>query len=132
MFTYLHYICFKFSDLCDRMGDTFKCIKCNFSCSQFAEMIDHMIVRHPDDEIVFRKLALNAKSKATVWQTKTFPVTPSVIKDKGSFIYSIPETEKIKIEKLNPTDVRGRSDTPYICHTYVVHTKQRGMYAVDT
>ena len=104
MFTYLHYICFKFSDLCDRMGDTFKCIKCNFSCSQFAEMIDHMIVRHPDDEIVFRKLVLNAKSKATVWQTKTFPVTPSVIKDKGSFIYSIPETEKIKIEKLNPTD----------------------------
>ena len=104
MFTYLHYICFQFSDLCDRMGDTFKCIKCNFSCSQFAEMIDHMIARHPDDETVFRKLVLNAKSKATVWQTKTFPVTPSVIKDKGSFIYSIPETEKIKIEKLNPTD----------------------------
>ena len=54
----------------------------------------HMsLIKQLDDEIRCLKLLEKGPAKATVWRTKRFPVTPSVIKDNGYFIYSVPTRE---------------------------------------
>ena len=68
----------------------YKCSLCDQTCREFAEIIDHMIIRHSDDEIRFLKLLEKGLAKATVWQTERFPVTPSLIKDSWYFIYNVP------------------------------------------
>ena len=47
----------------------YKCSVCDHACREFAKIIDHMIIRHPDDEIRFLKLLEKGSAKATAWQT---------------------------------------------------------------
>ena len=77
----------------------FKCIKCDHAYGQFAEMIDHMTIRHPQADIITRKLFVNAAAKPFVMSFNVF-------------IYSMHEKETIRIAKLNPTN-----DCPYIIDT---------------
>ena len=46
-----------FSDFDYTMGlvNKCKCKTCEFSCGQFTEIIDHRIIRHPDEETKIRK-----------------------------------------------------------------------------
>ena len=44
-----------FSDFDYTMSLVNKCKTCGFSCGQVTEMIDHRIIRHPDEEIKIRK-----------------------------------------------------------------------------
>ena len=81
----------------------YRCSTCGYTCEKIAEVIDHMIIKHPQDELRIRKLVKKDPAKSIVWQTKIFQVTPSVVKDNGCFIYSEPKTETIKIAKLATT-----------------------------
>ena len=81
----------------------YKCSTCEYTCEKFAEVIDHMIIKHPHDEHRIRKLLENDPAKSILWQTFFFQVTPSAVKDNGCFIYSRPKTETIKIAKPETT-----------------------------
>ena len=72
-----------------------QCKLCEFACSEFAEIIDHMIILHPSNELSFRRRMETGSADSSIWQTKNFLVVPSVIKDNGFFIYSEPSTENI-------------------------------------
>ena len=82
----------------------YKCSLCDYACDKFAEAIDHMIIKHPDDELRIRKQVGKDTAKTIVWQTKNFQVIPSVIKANGCFIYCEPTKEIIKIAKLTDMD----------------------------
>ena len=88
----------------------YKCSTCEYTCEKFAEVIDHMIIKHPQDELRIRKLVENDPAKSILWQTKNFQVTPSAVKDNGCFIYSEPKTETIRIAKLSTCDAPVRGD----------------------
>ena len=66
----------------------YKCSICDHACREFAEIIDHMIIRHPDDEIRVLKLLEKGSAETTFWQTERFPVITSLIKDNFYFIYN--------------------------------------------
>ena len=90
------------SGLDDKMN--YKCSICEYTCGPFAEIIDHMIIKHPNDELRIKKLVRKGSADVMFWQTKNFHVTPSVVKDNGCFIYSEPTKGTIKISKLKATD----------------------------
>ena len=75
----------------------YKCKTREFSCGQFTEIIDHRIIRHPDEEIKIRKFVGKDLANAAIWLTWNFPVTPTVVKNNSCFIYSEPTTEKVKV-----------------------------------
>ena len=65
-------------------GNTrFQCKLCEFACSEFAEILDHIIISHPSNELSFRKhlerasllvvLGFNATltSKVISWRSVT-------------------------------------------------------------
>ena len=81
----------------------YKCSTCENTCEKFAEVIDHMIIKHPQDELRIKKLVENDQAKSILWQTNKFQAMPSAVKDNGCFIYSEPKTETIKIAKLATT-----------------------------
>ena len=66
------------SGLDDKMN--YKCSICEYTCGPFAEIIDHMIIKHPNDELRIKKLVRKGPADVMFWQTKNFHVTPSVVK----------------------------------------------------
>ena len=79
------------------MSDNFayKCSTCDHVFSRFAEVIDYIIARHPNDETRFLKLLEKDLDEATVWQTKRFAVTTSSVKTMD-----VPMKETLKFAKL--------------------------------
>ena len=72
-----------------------QCKLCEFACSEFAVIIDHMIISRPSNELSFRRRVETCSADSSIWQTKNFFWVPSVNKDNGFFIYSEPSTENI-------------------------------------
>ena len=48
----------------------YKCSTCEYTFAMFAEVIDHMIIKHLQDELRIRKLVENDPAKSILWQTK--------------------------------------------------------------
>ena len=90
----------------------YKCKTCEFSCGQFTEIIDHRIIRYPDEEIKIRKFVGNDSTNAAIWLTRNFPVTPTIVKNNSRFIYSEPTTEKGKVAPLVPRSDECKIKTP--------------------
>ena len=95
----------------------YRCVTCVFACAIFSEMIDHVIIKHPDLEIKIQKLISKTPS-ANLWQTTRFvDIIPNNIKAQGGFIYSDNSKEKIRVSKFsefhfqhelfNQTDIRS-------------------------
>ena len=90
----------------------YKCKTCEFSCGQFTKIIDHRIIRHPDEEIKVRKFVGKDSANAAVWLTRNFPVTPTIVKINNCFIYSELTTEKVKVARLVPKSDECKIKTP--------------------
>ena len=90
----------------------YKCKMCEFSCGQFTEIIDHRIIRHPDEEIKIRKFVGKDSANATLWLTRNFPVTPTIVKNNSCFIYSEPTREKVKVAPRVPRSDECKIKTP--------------------
>ena len=58
------------SGLDDKMN--YKCSICEYTCGPFAEIIDHMIIKHPNDELRIKKLVRKGPADVMFWQTKNF------------------------------------------------------------
>ena len=67
---------------------------CEYSCGQFTEIIDHRIIRHPDEEIKIRKFVGKDSVKAAIWLTRNFPVTPIIVKKTIVVSYTVNQQQK--------------------------------------
>ena len=111
------------SGLDDKMN--YKCSICEYTCGPFAEIIDHMIIKHPNDELRIKKLVRKGPADVMFWQSKNFHVTPSVVKDNGCFIYSEPTKGTIKISKLKATDNNSKHSDQHPVSEGLIGTPDR-------
>ena len=89
-----------------------KCKTCEFSCGQFTKIIDHRIIRHPDEEIKIRKFVGKDSANAAIWLTRNFPVPPTMVNNNICFIYSELTTEKVIVAPLVPRSDECKIKTP--------------------
>ena len=102
-----------FSDFDYMMSLVNKYKTCEFSCGQFTEIIDHRIIRHPDEEIKIRKFVGKDSENAAVWLTRNFSVTPIIVKNNSCFIYSEPgQQQKVEVAPLVPRSDECKIKTP--------------------
>lgn len=76
-------------------SNPYSCTTCLFSCKIFSEIIDHNIIRHPEQTLIIKVYIQNK----CILQTKNFCVIPNQLQKDGYYIHSDNYKETLNIGK---------------------------------
>ncbi|XP_060589874.1 uncharacterized protein LOC132745056 [Ruditapes philippinarum] len=93
--------------------ETYMCIYCDLECKQFCELIDHVIIRHPDENLKIRIIIKEGQSVKSY--SKNFNIIPNELKSKKKFIIPVEKTKSVEVSRIpesSPFGKCARTSTP--------------------
>lgn len=95
------------------MDELFRCLYCEYESRQFCDIIDHMIIRHPDQNLKIKIILKREKDIKSY--SKNFNLIPSDLKSKRQFITPVEKNKTLNISRLpelSPFGKCPRMSTP--------------------